>query len=325
LAVVGSLLTPIAGCGGGTLKVTKVAALAERPANVAVYLNVLDKRGQPVVGLTTGNFRIYEDGKLISESKAKRALLDPGGVVVRSALLLVDLSGPVVESEYLSDLAASVGRFVDKVGAGQEVAVDAFDGGDEVAPFVGFGATTDSAKIVDGVRQFRPRSRSTNLNGAVFQGLAALKEQLDKAAAQQKSGSLVIFTDRGDLAHSVNPQVLEQALKDTPVDVYVIGVGETVDRAELAAIGHSGIFISHDPKVLKKGFDQVIDKLSADNDGRYVFSYCTPKRKGEHELRLEIVIPGDSGRVSHHFDASGFKSGCSAKRHPIFGALPAAS
>jgi hypothetical protein len=325
LALAVFVLSPALGCGSGSLKVTKLAASAQRPANIAVYLSVTDKSGQPIGGLNPENFRIYEDGKLIPEAKAKRALLDPGIVGVHFALLLVDLSGPIVDSEYLPDLATSVGSFIDKVGAAQEVAVSAFDGSEEIAPFLGFGATSDTGKVVDGIREFRPRNRTTNLNGAVFQGLGALKEEMDKSNAEQKKGSLVVFTDRGDLSHSVNAQVLEQALKDSPVDVYVIGVGEKINKAELGAIGHSGIFISDDPKAVKKGFDQVITKLSSASDGRYVLSYCSPKRKGDHELKLEIAIPGDSGRMIHRFNASGFKTGCSPKRKPTFSGLPPAA
>ncbi|HZL21232.1 MAG TPA: hypothetical protein VFG23_26090, partial [Polyangia bacterium] len=106
VAAVVSVLAAAPGCGG-SLKVTKLAASATRPANIAVYLSVMDKTGEPVGGLAPANFRVYEDGKLISETKGKRALLDPGVVGVHFALLLVDLSGPVVDSEYLPDLASS--------------------------------------------------------------------------------------------------------------------------------------------------------------------------------------------------------------------------
>jgi hypothetical protein len=318
LAVVSSVA---GGCGGGTLKVTKLGASAQRPANVALYLSVFDKVGQPVGGLVPANFRVYEDKKLIPEGKAKRALLDTGIASTRYALLLVDLSGPMVDSEDLPDLAKTVGQFVDKVGASQSVAVDAFDGGDEVAPLFGFGANMETAKIVDAVRKFRPRNRTTNLNGAVFQGLAALKEQLDQATTTEKGASLVVFTDRGDLAHSVNAAVLEQALKDTPVDVYVIATGEKVSRTEIAAIGHSGIVVSADPKAFKKGFDQVIAKLATASDGRYIFSYCTPKRKGDHTLRLEVAVPDDKGELSYEFSADSFKAGCTPKKRPSFSGL----
>jgi hypothetical protein len=309
------------GCGGGTLKVTKLQASAQRPANVAVYLSVFDKLGQPVGGLEVANFRVYEDKKLISETKGKRALLDTGIAAQRFTLLLVDMSGPMVDSEDLPELARSVGEFVDKIGASQSVEVDLFDGNEEVAPLFGFGANMETSKIVAAVKAFRPRNRKTNLNGAVFQGLGALKDQLDKATTAEKSASLVVFTDRGDLSHSVNAAVLEQKLKETPVDVYVIATGEKVSRPEVAAIGHSGIFVSNDPKTFKKGFEQVTAKLAKVSDGRYIFSYCTPKRKGDHELQLEVAIPGDTGRLAYKFDADSFKAGCSPKKKPGFTAL----
>ena len=317
-------IVSVAGCGGGTLKVTKLGASAQRPANVAIFLSVMDKVGQPVGGLALANFRVYEDKKLILETKGKRALLDTGIASSRSSLLLLDLSGPMVDSEDLPELAKAVGQFVDKVGASQSVAVSVFDGADELAPLFGFGANMETAKVVDAVRKFRPRSRTTNLNGAVFQGLAALKEQLDQATTAEKGAALVVFTDRGDLSHSVNPSVLEQALKDSPVDVYVIATGEKVSRPEIAAIGHSGIFISNDPKAFKKGFDQVSAKLATASDGRYIFSYCTPKRKGDHTLRLQIAVPGDEGELTYQFSADSFKAGCTPKKRPSFSALSAA-
>jgi hypothetical protein len=317
----GAFLSALAlGCGG-TLKVTKLQASAQRPANVAVYLSVFDNGGQPVGGLELANFRVYEDKKLIPEGKGKRALLDTGIAAQRFALLLVDMSGPMVDSEDLPELARAVGQFVDKIGASQSVEVDLFDGNEEVAPLFGFGANMDTAKIVAAVKAFRPRNRNTNLNGAVYQALGELKEQLDKATAAEKSGALVVFTDRGDLSHSVNAAVLEERLKSTPVDVYVIATGEKVSRPEIEAIGHSGIFVSNDPKAYKKGFDQVTAKLAKASDGRYIFSYCTPKRKGDHELQLEVAVPGDTGRLSYKFDADSFKAGCSPKKKPGFTAL----
>jgi hypothetical protein len=318
--VLSALISLAFGCGG-TLKVSKLGASAQRPSNVALYLSVYDKTGAPVGGLELANFRVYEDKKLIPQNKAKRALLNTGIATARFSLLLVDLSGPMVDSEDLPELAKSVGQFVDKVGASQSVAVDAFDGNDEVAPLFGFGAQMETAKIVEAVRSFRPRSRNTNLNGAVFQGLGALKEQLDQATAAEKGASLVVFTDRGDLAHSVNAQVLQDALKGTSVEVYVIAAGEKVRREEIAAIGKDGIFVSDDPKAFRKGFDQVVAKLSKASDGRYIFSYCTPKRKGDHELELEIAVPGDTGRISYSFSADSFKGGCSPKKKPAFSAL----
>jgi hypothetical protein len=193
------LAVAAAGCaGGGTLKVTKVAAAVDVPANVVMYVDVKDQQDRPIPGLGEKNFRVYEDGKLVTTNKGKRALLDTKLFDMRYALLLVDLSGPVVDSEDLPELLDSVGQFIDHVGATHEIAVGAFDGADAVAPFMGFGSTVDTKKVLDGMRKFRPRSRNANLNGAVYQGLHSLRDRLKEAPAPKKTAVLVIFTDRGE-------------------------------------------------------------------------------------------------------------------------------
>ena len=69
-----------AGCGSsGTLRVTKVAVSTQRPGNIAFYLDVRDN-GKPVAGLQEKDFKVYEDGKLVSSKKGKRALLEAEGV-----------------------------------------------------------------------------------------------------------------------------------------------------------------------------------------------------------------------------------------------------
>jgi hypothetical protein len=319
LAVAGS------GCGGsGSLKVTKIAATAGEPSNVAVYLDVKDKLDRPIPGLAAKNFRVYENGKLVTTEKGKRALLEPKLFDQRYVLLLVDMSGPVVDSEDLPDLVSSVGAFVDHVGATHEIAVGAFDGNDEVVPFLGYAGTADTKKVVEALRKFRPRSRNTNLNGAVYQGLHSLRDRLKEGSTAQKSAILVIFTDRGELAHSVSPETLKQGLKDTPAQVYVIGTGEQVHREELTALGRSGAFLSNNPQAFKKGFTEIAQKLTATTDGRYVFSYCSPKRKGNHKVEVEAVTPKDRGRVMFKFNADGFTTGCTPKTKPSDLAPPTA-
>jgi hypothetical protein len=308
-------LAAAAGCGtGGTLKVTKISAAADQPANVAVYLDVKDKQGRPIPGLAEKNFRVYEDGKLVTTTKGKRALLEPKQFDQRYVLLLVDLSGPIVDSEDLPELVNAVGAFVDHVGATHEIAVGVFDGNDEVVPFLGYAGTADTKKVVQAMQKFRPRSRNTNLNGAVYQGLHSLRDRLKDTTAAQKSAILVIFTDRGELAHSVSPETLKQGLRDTPAQIHVIGVGEGVHRDELIALGRNGTYLSGNPKNFKQGFAEIGKKLTDDADGRYVFSYCSPKRRGSHRVEVEAVTPKDRGRLVFKFNADGFTSGCTPNK-----------
>ena len=145
------------GCGSsGTLRVTKVAVSTQKPGNLALYLDVRDN-GRPVAGLQEKDFRVYEDGKLVPAKKGKRALLDADVVSANFAIVQVDLSGPIADSEYLPELAQTVAHFAQDLNDRQEVAVNAFDGNDEVAPFLAFGAGKEQfRKLADGLAQVPP-------------------------------------------------------------------------------------------------------------------------------------------------------------------------
>jgi hypothetical protein len=64
-----------AGCATGKkLDVKKIDASVQKPANVALYIQVSRETGEPVA-LVTGDFAVYEDGKVVTAKKAARALL----------------------------------------------------------------------------------------------------------------------------------------------------------------------------------------------------------------------------------------------------------
>lgn len=314
-----ALLTAL-GCGEGlTLKVKKLAATTDPSGQVAIYLEVKDEDGVPVHDLDEKNFRVVEDGKPVPSARARKALLDPSIGGVQYALLLVDLSGPIVDSEDLPELAGAVARFVDRVGKSQAVAVGIFDGRDEITPVLTFDApAVQPKKVAEAIRKFRPQNRAGNLNGAVYQALHSLENQLDASDAPGSSATLVVFTDRGDLSQTVGINAVKQALHDSSAAVYVIGAGERIQRPLLTKLGRSGAMLSEDPKAFKQQFDELARKLSATSGGRYLFSYCSPKRDGQHKLDLQIKTPKDRGRVSYRFNAEGFGAACSPKHRPTF-------
>jgi hypothetical protein len=102
------------------------------------------------------------------------------------------------------------------------------------------------------------------------------------------------------------------------VQIYIIGVGEKIDRTELTMLGRTGTFLSNDPKAFKKGFDEINGKLVSLADGRYVLSFCSTKRKGKHKVEVAIDTPAGEVKFSQKFDAAGFKNGCSPKTKPVF-------
>src|SRR4051794_12946349 len=92
-----SVLLFCAACSSG-LKVMPVRSTQTRPSNVAAYFKVQTSGGEPVGGLTAEQFKIYEDGQLVSHYESKQVILNPEVAASHYTMLLVDMSGSVVES-----------------------------------------------------------------------------------------------------------------------------------------------------------------------------------------------------------------------------------
>jgi hypothetical protein len=284
---------------------------------VAVNLSIGTKSGEPLTDLKPENFRIFEDGKLVPEDKAKRMLLDPKVAEAYFTVLLIDLSGPIVESQDFPELVRQVGDFMDELRETHTLTVSIFDGRDDLRTILEPDETNTKAAL-DRLRRYRPEVRKGNLNGAVLKGLAILDRQLAKSTAAHSNSNLVVFTDRGDEAAKVPEEEVEVALDKTPADVYVIGVGPGIKRPELGKIARTDAFYSTDPKEMVTGFTHLSKHLAVASEGHYLLSYCSPKRKGEHDLEIEISTEKEHGLIKHHYSADGFTKGCSASKAPVF-------
>jgi hypothetical protein len=322
LAALATLAAATAGCAsgpaGGNLRVKKIAMVAQPPGNVAAYFSVYTKEGAPVTDLDTPNFQIWENNKLVSEKKAKRALLETKPVEAQYVLILLDVSGPYVDGEDFPDIVTAVGHLVTTVEkAGGQAAVGVFDGEDEVVAMLGFGAENEKAAI-ESMRKFRPRNRNGNLHGAIVQGLDSLEHQLDSATAPFRYATLVVITDRGDLAKKVPLDTVKKRVADSPVDVQLVAIGPKTNKLELEPLTRGGLFISPEPKDFTKGLQAIAKKLDDAANARYLFSYCSNKREGNPTLTLVIETPQDRGRIVYKFNAANFRNGCSAKHRPLF-------
>src|SRR3954470_76243 len=190
LAVAG-LSAAVSGCAG--LKLQLVDASVRRPSNVAVYFTVDTKGGEPVADLTPQDFRIYEDAQPVSILESKQTILQPEVAAIHYTLLLIDMSGSVVDSGDMPALIQAAASFGERVGPYQKVAVSTFDGSPHITLVVGFGGNVRAG--VNALANRRPRDPSTNLNGAVIEGVKVLTQQMDHAPVPLRFGTLVVFTD----------------------------------------------------------------------------------------------------------------------------------
>jgi hypothetical protein len=305
-------------CAGRSLHLTLIDASAQRPSNVAVYFTVDTAAGEPVPGLTAEQFKIYEDGSPVSTLESKQTILNPEVTAAHYTLLLVDMSGSVTESGDVPVIVQSVQGFAERVSKVQKVAVYAFDGSPELHSIAGWSSGAGAAGAIDKLSSFKARDPSTNLNGAVLEGLKLLHAQMKSSSTPLTFGTLVVFTDGTDRAQRVTRDQLHKELDTNDLDIMMIGVGAEIDERELNSIGRAGAIVSKDRAQIAKSFETAAARVEAFSKRFYLLGYCSPARAGKHVVRVETTVDGKSGYQEYEFDAQGFGPDCDPKRVPSF-------
>ncbi|WP_245677917.1 vWA domain-containing protein [Chondromyces crocatus] len=298
------------GCGGG-LRVTRINSAEKKPNNVWVFFTV-EEGDEPVGGLTADKFKIYEDGELVSEFESKQTIQNPEVAAVMYTMLLVDMSGSITESGQADALVDAAQSFSERVGKQQKVGVYAFDGEAKIHSVVPFTEAQGSVKGgLEGLRRYKPKDPSTNLHGAVVEGLKELKKELDKDKRPLKFGTLVVFSDGTDRARRVPRNVMRDEMAKSDYDNYemfAVGVGAEIEKARLDEIGRDGTELVSDQAKVQDAFNKIAAKIEAHMKRFYLLSYCTPSRAGEHEVEIvaERTEPKASGSLEYKFSAEGF-------------------
>jgi hypothetical protein len=325
-------LAVASGCGTSKgLEVQKIEVVTMPPANVALYMKISRDDGQPVM-LKASDFSVYEDGKPVK--KAKRALLPPQSAVDRVILVLVDISGPLMGSEYLSSLFDALRNLIDRVGEDARVAIGGFDG-DGVTLYVDFD-DEDPGPGLASMQKVRTKNHGVDLWGAFLTGLDRLNEEAKQSELPHQELTLVVVTDRRDKAGRHSKEDVLARVQKSPADVYTIGIGDAVATEELEAVGKSGALVAEKTRELDRPFAEVSDKIEARLGQDYVFSYCSSKREGggrkdsnkslKHAVEIRIQSAHWRGTTEHEFSAKGFGKGiCDPNVDIPFGTKPASA
>jgi hypothetical protein len=241
------------------------------------------------------------------------------------------MSGSVVESNHVDDVVSAATQFTQRVEKFQKVGVYAFDGSTDLYPIVPFTESESAATSgVARLKTFKPKDPSTNLNGAVVEALKVLKRTLEQESKPLRFGTLVVFTDGTDRAARVSKHDLDAALgapEYAAYDIFAIGVGAEMNDSHLEDIGRTGTIKETDQANMGRAFDQIGARIEGMTARYYLLSYCTPSRKGEHEVRIEAHADKDlRGSLAYKFVADGFGPTCDPNTPPSFDlAHPAAA
>jgi hypothetical protein len=297
--------------------------------------------GQPVSGMSAQQFSIEEDGAAVSPYESQQTIQAKSQNYQMYSLLLLDLSGSILESGAFDSLTQAANLYVDQVLGngqnGQQIAIYSFDGRPELNPVVGF--TSDPGALKSGIAGLATRQcttdgdcaafpdhrtcaawmcvdNSTNLNGAVVGGINLLEGQLQaNAAVQFKDAAMVLMTDGSDEAARVSAATAQGKVNGSQVHVFTVGLAGEVDSQALRSFGKDGYVSAQNASQLGQAFTDIANRIVALSSRFYLLEYCSPKRNGSHQLTLNAAWTGPdkktwNGSLSKTFDATGFQSGC---------------
>ncbi|MCC6723244.1 MAG: VWA domain-containing protein [Saprospiraceae bacterium] len=296
------------------------------PAKVSMFFKVTDANNNPVGYLTEADFVIYEKGvndscpRIISEFEAKRKISGREQIFNHTTLLVLDLSGSVLQQslQQVKDAAnAFIAQIVPQLpDPSIAMGIYWFDGEDvlhELEPVTN--SLTELKAAIDGINQNISNDNSTDMYGAVLkvdtkadQILAAYQAQNITAAT-----SVVVFTDGQDRANRYPKQDAYDAVANSPKEIswFTLGLGNEINSVDLQKIGRNGFFQAASISSLTEIFKQVAQIVNNEANSYYFFEYCSPIRSGaSNGLIIEAYKGNEVGFLQSTFDATGFTGGC---------------
>jgi hypothetical protein len=195
--------------------------------------------------------------------------------------------------------------------------VYAFDGGKglhEIVPFRS--GPPDGRRALETLRTIEVRDPSTNLNGAVLQGLAELGRALGRAEVPLRFGSLVVLTEGADRASRISQRQMLDAVEAAPYRVFTLGIGRELDDSVLSRVGKTGYIRVEDTSAARAAFGELAELIVRASRRQYLLRYCAHARAGRHKLKVEVQNAQGRGQLQYTLDATGFTGPCDPTSPP---------
>ena len=260
---------------------------------VLVPVSVTDALGAPVTGLHMGDFQLYEDNV---EQKISHFALEDTPVSVG---VLFDVSGSMRHK--MRESSGAVAAFLRQTNPADEFFLVEF--GERARLRIPF--TGDSDEIFQRVARTRPFGR-TSLLDAIHVALAQMKR------AQNRRKALVILSDGGDNRSRFSRGQIQEAMAESDVQLYAIGIFEQDGPAKLTPEERGGPILlsvlsdrSGGRLYTVKSLDElpaVGERIGNDLRTEYVLGYSSSNdtRDGKYRhIRVRVASPREHWQTTY--------------------------
>ena len=255
-------------------------------ADVTVYLSVLDGSGQPVLGLTEGDFSISED----DVSPNVTGFIAAGNQPV-TAVMLIDHSGSMEDNRKMADAITAALTFLDNLQDGRDrLGVVAFDD-----TFT----TLGSLRLMNGnIRSdLRSRIRALTADGgtAYYDAVYRAVDMLSGTAGRKV---VLALTDGMDQSSSRSMYTVIEYAQDHNVVLYTIGLGADVDRGTLQQMAReTGGQYHEEPS--SSDLAQLYAELARSLQNEYALTYTSPTPRLDGTTRqVKVTAQLPAGAVA---------------------------
>ena len=242
---------------------------------VGLNVRVIDRNNRPINNLTQKDFQVYEDNVLQEIDSFTKAevptnytmVIDNSGSLRPQLEKVID-AGKTIISTNKSDDETSIVRFVgsDKIEIKQEF-------------------TSNKTELFDALDNLFIEGGQTAIIDAVYLA-AQMTDDYEKSknSNDKKRRALILVTDGEDRASFYNEQQLFEVLRESDVQIYVIGF--------IGDLSKEGGFISKSPQAKAKAF---LERLANETGGKVYFPNDVSELNGiasdiASELRTQYLV-----------------------------------
>ncbi|MCP4599410.1 MAG: SUMF1/EgtB/PvdO family nonheme iron enzyme [Proteobacteria bacterium] len=282
-------------------------------AGVRSVFQLLNCDGYPIPDLADDELEVLLDGEEIRTEGDVASVLTQEVNFESHALLLLDMSDSIVDNGNLKPMISAARNLVHKlVTEGHRISIYQFAGPQYFSELQEF--TAHEAALDSTLDELETSSGlgTTDLYGSIPRALDVLEKTGNEDILTTRT--LVIFTDGSDEAMAATRKSAEKAINGSDINVFTVGLGGDVDQEELIAFGKNGFEWAEDADKLKEAFRAVTQRISDLAHSHYLVGVCSPRAGGWRDMTLIVRHDGEIGRLTVHYDATGFDIvGCNSQ------------
>ena len=285
-------LENLAGAAGGQspIKIEVEQADASTYPNVKLYARIYESAGGNSVNdleqdeffiteqVGTGTYAEVPVSRAVQLNQAERL----------NICMTADLSGSMMGSP-LQEAKTVMSQFLANVQqqAGDQVSLISFN--NEVSVHTAF--TNDLGSVTNAVNALTiPQDKSTALYDALY-------VSLQQTAQQSGAKCIIAFTDGADNASQVTPDAVAAYSRDLKIPIYIIGVGDLSNSAQLETIASAaGGYYRNVGQIGSMG--EIYDEIFRKQKEMYLIEYVTQNSQDQASARNIDVNYVDDARAA---------------------------